>query len=267
MHIPSVIMRGGGDLSTGIAHRLYICGFRPVILELPQPRMIRRTVCFAEAVYSNEYEVEGIKSKLSTHPLPASINYIPVIIDQEGMLIKELKPDIIIDARMQKKKMDTKKSDAMLVIGIGPGFRAGGEVHLVIETQRGHALGRVYREGEAIPDTGIPGEIMGETITRLLRAPDDGIFETQKKIGDIVERGEIVAKIGKHDVKAEIDGLIRGLMKEGIVVKRGEKIGDIDPRKNTEIWQISDKSRAIGGSVLEAIFSSISWNSVTRRAI
>ncbi|MBI2252595.1 MAG: EF2563 family selenium-dependent molybdenum hydroxylase system protein [Armatimonadetes bacterium] len=249
-----VLIRGGGDLASGAAHRLFTCGFKVVILELSEPRMLRRSVSFSEAVYRKEWQVEGVKAKLLT-VLPEKFNFIPILIDSQGESIDKIKPRILIDARMKKKNIDTEINQAPLVIGLGPGFKAGINAHYVIETKRGHYLGRVYKKGGTLPDTGIPGEIGGFTYERLIRAPEEGIFKTHQEIGNKIKKGEIIGEIGKIKLKSKISGIIRGLIKAGIKVKFNEKIADIDPRKEIDIYTISDKARAIGGGVLEAILS------------
>lgn len=259
MDKPLVMIRGGGELASGVAHRLFMCGFRPVILELPEPRMVRRTVCFADAIYRGEYTVEGVNSRMVSFPVKSFENFIPVIVDPAGETIPLMRPHILIDARMRKRDVDLSLNDAPLVIGLGPGIEVGRHAHAVIETKRGHAIGRVYREGMAIPDTGIPGEIEGMTIQRLLVSPDSGIFENILKIGDRVSKGTVVARVGNHAINAAFDGVLRGLLKDGLAVKSGEKVGDIDPRQEINVHTISDKARAVGGGVLEAIFSSLPW--------
>lgn len=262
MKRPAIIIRGGGELASGVAHRLYVCGFRPVILELAEPRMIRRTVCFAEAVYSRVWTIEGVIARLAREGIPKRFEgFIPVIVDPEGALIRETKPHIVVDARMLKQPEDISREHAPLVIGLGPGIKAGKDAHAVIETQRGPMLGRVYRDGTAIPDTGIPGNIGGKTKERLLIAGCDGHFENLVMIGERVTQGQPVARIsGGYEVRAAFEGTVRGLLKGGLLVKTGEKVGDIDPRPDVSVSEIGDKSRAIGGGVLEAIFSTIPWS-------
>lgn len=252
----NILIRGGGDLATGIAHRLFKSGMKVIITEIAEPLVIRRTVAFASAVYEGEITVEGVTAKLQKTEPVFTNEYIPVIVDPEGSICHRLKPDVIVDAIMAKTNKGTLKYMAPVVIALGPGFNAGVDVHRVIETQRGHYLGRIIEEGFAENDTGIPGEIGGCSSQRVIRAPGNGIFTSEKKIGDMVIEGDIVGKIEDVEVKTGISGVIRGLIKDGIYVEKNLKIGDIDPRGRKEfIFNISDKARALGGSVLEAIMN------------
>jgi xanthine dehydrogenase accessory factor len=260
MSIPMVIIRGAGELASGVAHRLFVCGFRPIMLELAEPRMIRRTVCFAEAIYAGQWTIEGVRAIRAAAPPECFTDCIPVIVDPSGEVIRALGPHILIDARMKKRDVDLDMSDALLVIGIGPGMEVGRHAHMVIETKRGNMLGFVYREGEAIPDTGIPGDIQGRAAQRLLISPDSGIFENLTTIGERVDEGMPVARVGSHRITAAISGVVRGLLKDGLCVEAGEKVGDIDPRNDIDVNRISDKARAVGGGVLEAVFSALAWD-------
>jgi xanthine dehydrogenase accessory factor len=252
-----VVIKGGGDLATGIAHRLRKSGIYVVITELAQPTVIRRSIAFAQAVFTGEAAVEGITGRLVKadeiwQTLAQGI--IPVVIDPEGECIDRLRPWGVVDAIIAKTNTGTDEADAPVVIGVGPGFTAGLDVHAVVETARGHDLGRVYYEGAAQADTGIPGNIGGYTIERLIKAPVDGIFKGLKTIGDTVKAGEPVAEVNEMVVSAAIDGVLRGLLHDGLPVYQGMKIGDIDPRCRQEhCFTISDKARAIGGGVLEAL--------------
>lgn len=255
-----VVIRGGGDLASGVAHRLFVSGFRVIILELFEPRMIRRTVSFAEAVYQGSWTIENVRAqyvrRLSTVLLKRqSFPYIPVLADPDGSSLVRLKPDILVDARMAKRNLGTRRGEAPLVIALGPGFTAGDDVDAIVETKRGHTLGRVIWEGAALPNTGIPGEVGGFTAERLLLAPGGGIFHPRKSIGEPVLSGEVVAEVGGTPLPASIGGIVRGMLKEGLSVRPGEKVGDIDPREDTQVDIISDKARSIGGGVLEAILS------------
>lgn len=254
----TVIIRGGGDIATGIAHRLFKAGFKVVILDIEKPLAIRRTVSFCQAIYSGEIEIEEVKGVLSKNINEVYENLekgnIPVYIDEKGEIIGELKPFAVVDSILAKKNLGTNREMAPITIGIGPGFEAGNDVDLVVETSRGHFLGRVIYEGTAIKNTGIPGSIMGYTEERVIRAMGDGIIENYFKIGDKIEKGEIICKTGEVEVEAKINGVIRGLLKDGLYVKKGLKIGDIDPRGLEEYaWTISEKARAVGGGVLEGI--------------
>lgn len=255
-----VLIRGGGDLASGIAVRLHRSGFQVVITELAQPRVVRRSVSFAEAVFHNQAQVEGIIAELHSDPdeiraaLRAGI--IPVLVDPDLAYLDSLNPDIVVDARMRKKPPERGKELATLVIGLGPGFVAGENCHAVIETNRGHDLGRVLWSGAAQADTGIPGDVLGYSSERVLRAPTDGDLASQASIGDQVKAGSLIAQVNGQDVLAPFDGILRGLLQPGSRVKQGMKIGDLDPRNNPElVFLVSDKSRAIGGGVLEAILS------------
>jgi xanthine dehydrogenase accessory factor len=254
-----IFIRGAGEMASGVAHRLHRSHFKICMLEIAHPLAVRREVSFCEAVYKGEKEVEGVRAKLISNPGEIETlwkkNCIPILIDPEVKRIRDfLKPDVLIDAIMAKKNLGTHIHDAPLVIGLGPGFTAGKDVHVVIETNRGHHLGRVILKGEAEPDTGIPGEVGGYTVERLLRTMKKGIFHPQKSIGDKVTGGGVVAVVDDYPVISQTSGVVRGLLREGIEVKRGMKVGDIDPRGRKEhCFTISEKARAIGGGALEAI--------------
>ena len=253
-----VLIRGGGDLATGVAHRLYQAGFKVAITELARPLVVRRAVSLAEAVYQGEITVENITGlKVDNYDAAIKViseGYIPVIIDPELKVLDKVKPNVLVDATMQKEPTGVKKELADIVIGLGPGFNADENVDAVIETARGHYLGKVYYQGEAIPNTGIPGSVGGYTLERLLRAPKEGVFEAKVSIGDQVESGNIIGRVYETPVVSEIDGIVRGLLKSGLFVKQGLKIGDIDPRAAYDhCFTISDKARSIGGGVLEGI--------------
>jgi len=253
-----IVIRGGGDIATGVAHRLYQCGYQVVILETDQPTVIRRFVAFAQALLIDNCTVEGVEAKKAENL--QDVQYIlrnkkiPVLIDPKGSLIQELKPKAVIDAIIAKKNMGTLIKMAPVVIGLGPGFKAGKDVHAVIETNRGHQLGKVILNGSAEKNTNTPGNIDGYTIERLLRSPKAGMIKIIKDIGDTVKEGDVVASIGNQKVKANISGVIRGMISNNTKVTKDFKIGDIDPRgKNEFCYTISDKARAIAGGVLEAL--------------
>lgn len=253
-----VIIRGGGDVATGIAHRLFMSGFNVVILEIKTPLSVRRTVSFSEAIYEKEVIVEGVKAVhvKEIKDIYKSINSgeIPVFIDETGECIKALNPIAVVDSILAKKNLGTTKDMAPITIGIGPGFEAGVDVDLVVESIRGHNLGKVLYTGSAQRDTGIPGTIMGYSEERVIRASRDGIIYNIYKIGDFVEKATPICKIEDEYIYATITGTIRGLIKDGLLVNKGLKIGDIDPRGMTiNAFTISDKARSIGGGVLEAI--------------
>lgn len=256
----TVLIKGGGEMASGIAHRLNRCHFKVCMTEISKPRAVRRGVSFSEAVYEGEKTVEGLTAKIvsSYEEIPRAWNddKIPIIVDSETKIKEFLKPDVLVDAIVAKKNLGTKRTDAPLVIALGPGFYAGRDVHLVVETNRGHNLGRVISEGDAEKNTGIPGVIAGFSVERVLRAPTDGQLSTANGIGDSVEPGEILALIDGFPVEAKIKGVIRGFLRSGSEVWNGMKIGDIDPRGIKEYcYTISDKARAVAGGLLEGILS------------
>lgn len=268
-----IICRGGGDLATGIVHRLFRAGFPVLVLETDSPAAIRRQVSFSEAVYDGTATVEGVTAERIASANRASVNHVleegrvPLLVDPEGSSIPLLKPDIVVDAIIAKKNLGTAKEMAPLVIGVGPGFTAGADVDLVVESMRGHNLARIFTTGSALPNTGIPGNIGGFTKERVLHAEAAGYMKNIRQIGDIVEKGEEIARIyekmtedgtfsGSYvSVEASISGIIRGLIREGYHFQKGFKIADIDPRESelANCFTISDKARSIGGSVLEAV--------------
>lgn len=260
-----IVIRGGGDIATGTIHKLHRCGFKVVILEIEKPSAIRRTVCFSEAIYEDKTIVENvICEKANDLEEVYSIldrNNIPIIIDPYGEYIEKLNPLVVVDAILAKKNLGTKIDMAPITIGLGPGFCAGKDVNIVIETMRGHNLGRIIEEGYAIENTGIPGVINGVSKDRVIYSHTSGIISNSKEIGDIVKKGEVIATINNTEnesiteVKATIDGILRGIIRDKSKIKERLKIADIDPRideiKNA--YTISDKARAVAGGVLEAI--------------
>jgi xanthine dehydrogenase accessory factor len=254
-----VLIRGAGEMASGVAHRLHRSGFKICMIEIPDPLAVRREVAFSEAIHGGEKEVEGVRAKLISRPGGIESvwrkGHIPILVDPDGKKARNfLKPDVLVDAIMAKKNLGTQINDAPLVIGLGPGFTVGKDVHIVVETNRGHNLGKMILNGAAEPDTGIPGEIGGYMIERLLRTMKKGIFHPQKSIGDRVNKGSVVAVVDDFPVIAKISGVVRGLLRKGIEVKKGMKVGDIDPRGKKELcFTVSDKARAVGGGVLEAI--------------
>lgn len=253
-----VLVKGGGEIASGVVHRLALSHFKICITELLTPQAIRREIAFSEAIYEGEKTVEGVIAKLVLSPHGIAQVWqddkIPIVIDPKTTIKNTLKPDILIDAIMAKKNLGTKISDAPLVIGLGPGFQAGKDVHCLIETNRGHNIGKVIYQGQAEPNTGIPGEIAGMSTQRVVRAPKAGRFSTDKQIGDFAQSGEVIAFVDGSPIKANIKGVIRGLLRDGTDVCEGMKVGDIDPRGNKDYcYLISDKSMAIAGGVLQAI--------------
>ncbi|MBQ6504079.1 MAG: EF2563 family selenium-dependent molybdenum hydroxylase system protein [Flexilinea sp.] len=256
-----VAIKGAGDLASGIALRLWRSGYRVILSELPVPLCIRRTVAFADAVIDGSAKVEDAESVLISDISKAAAVWedrkLPVIVDENAEKILTLAPDVLIDARIIKTwREDTHLRDAALVIGMGPGFTAGSNAHCVIETNRGHNMGRVFWKGSAEPDTGVPGTIKGEGIKRVIKAPCPGVFKPLVEIGDSVKTGEVIAKIGATNIEATLDGIVRGIIYPGINVWDGLKIMDIDPRgKREHCFTVSDKATALGGGVLEAILT------------
>lgn len=255
-----VLVRGGGEQASGVIHRLYQSNFRLCITEIANPMAVRRGVAFCEAIFDREKEVEGIKAVLiknydDVYRVWEKGN-IPLVVDPEMEIKNHIKPDVIVDAILAKKNIGTGITDAPFVIGLGPGFTAGIDVHAVIETNRGHNIGRVIWKGSAESNTGIPGEVGGFTSERVLRAPATGTLVTIKEIGDIVKKGETVGFIENIPFQSGLNGVLRGLIRPGSMVKDGMKIGDVDPRGKREYcFTISDKARAIAGGVLEAILA------------
>jgi xanthine dehydrogenase accessory factor len=246
-------------MASAVACRLYLAGFRTIfMMEVAAPLAVRREVSFCDAVYDGCKAVEGVEalraSGVEHFDTIHGSGRIAVTVDPQWSTLRKIRPDVLVDAIMAKKNLGTRKEEADLVIGLGPGFMAGEEVHFVIETHRGHNLGRILTTGCAAPHTGIPGPIEGITVERLLRAPAEGEFRSKCRIGDAVLKGEVVGQIGPSPVVSGINGVLRGLIRPGTWVQRGLKIGDIDPRGEVSYCvTISDKARAIAGSVLEVV--------------
>lgn len=253
-----ILIKGAGDIATGIAVRLKNAGMQVVMTEIAIPTTVRRSVAFSRAVYEGSAVVENITAKLVLDfaQIPAILqrDEIPVLIDPHCEVLKSIHFDAVVDSILAKKNLSTDPTQAPVVIGVGPGFSVPQDCHCVIETQRGHDLGRCIYQGCAAKNTGIPGEIGGYTVERLLRAPCDGIFHPILAIGDIVKAGQTVAMVDDQPVTAQINGIVRGLLQDNVPVKAGMKSGDIDPRGCYEhCFTVSDKARAVGGGVLEAI--------------
>lgn len=255
-------IKGAGEMASGIAVRLTRAGFRRTfMMEIKNPLAVRRKVSFCEAIYDGKIGVEGIeaiRAKDEGDILKAwEKGRIPVIVDPRWSLISRIQPQIVIDAIIAKRNLGTTLKDATLVIGLGPGFTAQVDVHRVIETMRGHDLGRVIERGSAQANTGTPGSIGGHSMDRVLRAPATGVFRSERKITDRIKAGDSIGNVDGKEVVGKIDGVLRGLIREGTAVSEGLKIGDIDPRGYVEYCStVSDKSRSIGGAVLEAILGS-----------
>ena len=283
---PLVLIRGGGDLGTGVALRLQRAGWRVIITELLQPLVIRRAVAFASAIYDGSIEVEGtlglrIHSEHVEREAAAcwAAERVPVVVDPDRVATARLRPVAVIDAIMAKANTGTHIDDAPIVVALGPGFTAGVDCHAVIETQRGHNLGRVYYQGAAQPNTGIPGNLGGQDAQRAVRAPLAGVFYAHRKIGDRLGAGEVIGRVIAVDipltdsaagrlasidrdasqplgvvVKTGIEGILRGVLHDGLKVAANTKVADVDPRATVEYcYTVSDKSWAVGGGVLEAV--------------
>ena len=293
---PLVIVRGAGDISTGTIHRLFRAGFELLVLEAERPSAIRRKVAFSEAVYDGRATVEGAMAvRIGSAEEAARCRadgHIPLIVDPEGDSIALLKPDVVVDAILAKRNLGTRMDMAPLTIGLGPGFEAGRDVHFVIETMRGHDLGRIISKGSAAPNTGIPGTVGGYGRERVIRAPGAGIFRDGKDIGSFVKAGEVIGRIevpgsgteavettgaetpgsgaeavettgaetpgsmaGTVEVRTVLTGVLRGIIRDGYPVTEGFKLADVDPRKEEQknCFTISDKARCIAGSVLELV--------------
>lgn len=257
-----ILLRGAGDLATGVALRLRRCGFPIVLLELPRPLVVRRTVAFAEAVRTGRVVVEGVEGRrvadAAEAAATASAGTVALLVDPAGESLAALAPTVVVDARLAKRNLDSRRSDAPLVIGLGPGFEAGEDVDAVVETMRGHDLGRVIWRGPAAPDTGTPGRVAGRQHERVLRAPAAGRVVPRQQIGDLVQEGAIIAHLQPPTgpplaVTAPFTGRLRGLIAPDVEVPAALKIGDLDPRVGTRVDRVSDKSLAIGGGVLEAV--------------
>jgi xanthine dehydrogenase accessory factor len=280
---PLALMCGGGDLATGVALRLHRAGWRVLIAELPQPLAIRRTVAFASAIYDGSIEVEGtIGERIAAATEAARVwqaDRIPVLIDPDRTAAAALHPIALIDAIMAKRNTGTRIGDTPIVIALGPGFTAGSDCHAVVETQRGHNLGRVYYRGAAQPDSGTPGNVGGQDALRVVRAPVSGVFYAHRQIGDRLKAGEAIGRVITVDVsltdsaawrlaaidrdasqplgivvKTKIDGVLRGILHDGLKISANTKIADVDPRGEVEnCFTVSDKSWAVGGGALEAV--------------
>ncbi len=255
-----VVIRGAGDLASGIALRLWRAHIQVVMTDIQAPTAIRRTVCFSQAIVHGETTVEDVTARRAESPEAALAvlkeGIIPVLADPEGGCIPMLRPDAVVDAILAKRNLGTKITDAPVVIGVGPGFTAGVDCHAVVETMRGHYLGRVIHAGSAIPNTGIPGLIGGFAGERVLRAPADGVFHQLLEIGAQVKMGDVAATVNGEPMVCTLDGVLRGILADGTPVHKGMKSGDIDPRCEVKhCYCASDKALAVGGGVLEAVLN------------
>lgn len=253
-----VLIRGAGDLASGIALRLFRAGLYVVMTDIPQPTAIRRTVCFSQAIRFGKTTVEDVTAVRAETPdevrAALAAGEIPVLADPSASCIAWLRPDAVVDAILAKRNLGTKITDAPVVIGVGPGFTAGVDCHAAVETMRGHTLGRVIRQGGPLPNTNIPGMIGGFAGERVLRAPDTGIFHQEMEIGTMVQAGDVAGTVNGKPMRCTISGVLRGILPDGTPVTAGMKSGDVDPRGDASAcYTASDKAIAIGGGVLQAI--------------
>jgi xanthine dehydrogenase accessory factor len=260
--LPLVLIRGAGDLGSGVAWRLRRAGFPVVMTELAEPLVVRHTVSFAEAVFAGATTVEGVRAERVASAEQAAeratAGLVAVLVDPDGGAVAALRPGVLVDARMAKRVLDTRIADAPLVVALGPGFVAGVDCHAVVETNRGHRLGRVYWQGPAEPDTGVPATIAGHGFDRVLRAPAAGPLAAVRVIGAELEAGDLIARVADRPVVAPFAGVLRGLLHDGLIVAAGQKIGDVDPRAQPEhCHTISDKALAVAGGVLEAVLTAL----------
>ena len=259
---PLVLVKGAGEMASAIAWRLHMANLRRIcMLELDAPLCVRREVSFCRALESGDAVVEGVRARAARSRDEIERAWaegdIAVVRVSDWPRIRDLDPEVVIDAILAKRNLGTRMDDARLVVALGPGFAAGRDCHIVVETNRGHNLGRLILSGSAEPNTGIPGDIAGKTDERVLRAPAAGTFETERRIGDRIRRHEVVGKVAGQPVTAMLDGILRGLIRPGTAVVSGLKVGDIDPRGRREYCDtISDKARAIAGATLEAVMRS-----------
>ncbi len=254
----TVLIKGAGDLASGVALRLHRGHFRLLMTELDKPLAVRRTVSFCEAIYDGQQVVEGVKGVRCRGEAEVREAWrrgeIPLLADPGLECLAWSRPQVLVEATLSKRNTGLRQDMAPLVIALGPGFQAGQDAHLVVETQRGHDLGRIYEQGFAQPDSGVPGEIAGFSWQRVLRSPAQGLFETGLELGALVSQGQEVARVAGQPVLAEVGGVLRGLIRPGAMVSPGLKVGDVDPRCRLEyLHTVSDKARALGGAVLEAV--------------
>lgn len=254
----SVIIRGGGEAASAVAHRLARAHLNVLLTEIAQPLAVSRGAAFCEAVYEGQKEVEGMVARLVRSPEEAprvwQSGEIPIIVDPALAARDIIRPDVLVDAVMAKANLGTKLSDAPLVIGLGPGFEAGRDAHLVVETNNSEGLGMVLSHGQPEANTGMPIAIGGLTSERVQHAPVDGVFSTDREMGDVVVAGDLVGRVAGQAVTTEIDGIIRALLRPGVEVSAGTKLGEVDPSTDRQApFRIRARMRAIAGGVLEAI--------------
>lgn len=270
MKKPLVVVRGAGDLATGVIQALKLAGHPLVALETARPTAIRRRVSLCSLLYEENpesgFQVENLLALPAASPRDAfklsdalrdGCFSVPLLIDPQMAFLRELQPAVLVDAIIAKRNLGLHKGLAPLVVALGPGFEAGQDAHVVIETMRGHHLGRHILKGSALPNTGVPGLVGGESLLRVVHAPGEGLLQVFKDIGQIVQEGETIAKVGEVPVRAAISGLVRGMLPPGFPVKQGMKMADIDPRlsEHDNCFTISDKARALGNSVAVAILA------------
>jgi xanthine dehydrogenase accessory factor len=270
---PLVVVRGGGDLATGVVWRLTRVGARVLVTELAEPLTVRRTVALSTAVVDGRVDVEGMVGRriddLAEAAAVLGAGEVPVLVSPglppRDDVARHLgsPPDVVVDARLAKRNIDTTIDDASLVVALGPGFSAGVDCHAVVETMRGHHLGRVLWQGSAAPNTGTPGTVGGRDVERVLRAPVEGVVCWEVAIGDVVHDGQLLGRVGDTEMHAVFDGVVRGLIRAGARVAPPLKIGDVDPRLDTPCDEISDKALAIGGGVVEAVGTGMPGSSPT----
>lgn len=253
-----ILIRGAGDIASGIAIRLHRSGLRVVMTDVTRPTAIRRTVSFSGAIKRGSQTVEDVTARLAASPEEAleitRRGEIAVLADEDCACLAALRPDAVVDAILAKRNLGTTRDMAPAVVGVGPGFTAGEDCHAVVETMRGHTLGRAYYSGSALPNTAVPGLIGGYAGERVLRAPAEGTFRQSLEIGALVEAGDIAGWVGEEPMRCTISGVLRGILEDGTPVFKGMKAGDVDPRGDVEnCWSVSDKALAVGGGVLEAI--------------
>jgi xanthine dehydrogenase accessory factor len=255
-----ILVRGGGDLASGVILRLHRAGWQVLVTELPQPLTVRRSVAFSQAVYDGQAQVEEVSARRVEDYAEAlkalAAGVVPVMVDPRLAEKAAFAPHVLVDGRMRKTPPETGLDAAPLVLGLGPGFTAGVDCHAVVETNRGPFMGRVIWEGQAQADTGVPERVEGYQVERVLRAPADGVLEPAAEIGALLRAGQIIARVGGQPVAAPFDGVLRGLVQAGVAVGAGTKIGDLDPRGDPRLcWLVSDKALAVGGGVLEAVLA------------
>lgn len=254
-----ILIKGAGEHSSGTAHRLFRAGYQVVMTEIAAPTAVRRQVAFCQAVFDGSVEVEGVLGRRWELDAASALgdfdfSHVPVFVDAGGLLIGLWRPDVVVDGRILKRNLDNRLDQAPLVIGLGPGLEAGVDVHRVVETMRGHNLGRLIDSGLASPNTGTPGTIAGRNAERVLRAPRSGLLSARLDIGAQVEAGTLIATVDGAELRASIGGVIRGLVHDGLTVRAGQKLGDVDPRGDVAACAtLSDKTRTLSGAVLEAV--------------